>query len=377
MINASVKIHTGHLQIQASGYHEKKRMRMVVPKPEKVASIIETIEEVDAFTLRANAFSLVSSKNRTYGALVLGIDPTRELRVSTLKRTTIEGAYFPETLMVSELVPTASELVPAMVGHLLAKNLGLSVGDELTIMGQGRDGSVAATVATVIGKYKSGLDDFDRNTVQIPLKQFQEIYAMGEAVHEVVVIGNTLKNVPRIKKAVVEGIAKQYPEADLAVLDWEALVPGLRQAISMDLVMGVIMYFILVIVVAFSILNTFLMAIFERTHEFGVLMAIGTKPGRLTKVLIAESAMLTFLGIISGMITGILITLYFQSTGVDVSGSSELLSQYGISGKIYPRLSWFTMLAGPFAVFVITFLSALYPALKIRKMKPIEAMSHV
>jgi ABC-type lipoprotein release transport system permease subunit len=158
------------------------------------------------------------------------------------------------------------------------------------------------------------------------------------------------------------------------VLDWNELIPGLRQSIEMDLISGLIFYLLLVLVVAFSILNTFLMAIFERTREFGVLMALGTTPGRLTKVLLIESMTMTLLGIVGGIMIGSLITLYFQTYGFDISGASELLNQFGISGRIYPKLTWLSAISGPLAVLVITFLAALYPAIKVRKLQPVEAM---
>jgi ABC-type antimicrobial peptide transport system permease subunit len=154
-------------------------------------------------------------------------------------------------------------------------------------------------------------------------------------------------------------------------------MPGLRQAIEMDLVSGLIFYGLLIIVVAFSILNTFLMAIFERTKEFGVMMAIGTTPRRLTKVLLVESMAMTLIGIIAGIILGIVVTYYFQVHGIDFSGGSELLSQFGISGKMYPKLSLLSVSIGPFMVLFFTFFAALYPALKIRKLRPIEAMTAV
>jgi ABC-type antimicrobial peptide transport system permease subunit len=119
------------------------------------------------------------------------------------------------------------------------------------------------------------------------------------------------------------------------------------------------------------------MAIFERTKEFGVLMAIGTTPGRLTKVLLIESMTITWIGTIAGMIIGSLITIYFQSQGFDISGASELLDRFGITGRIYPKLSWISAISGPMAVLMITFFAALYPALKIQRMQPIEAMRAV
>jgi ABC-type antimicrobial peptide transport system permease subunit len=154
-------------------------------------------------------------------------------------------------------------------------------------------------------------------------------------------------------------------------------MPGLRQSIEMDLISGLIFYLLLLLVVAFSILNTFLMAIFERTREFGVMMAIGTTPGRLTKILLIESMAMTFVGVVVGILTGSLITIYFQSHGIDFSGASELLSQFGITGRMYPKLSLLSAVSGPLAVLVITFFTALYPALKVRRMHPVEAMRAV
>jgi ABC-type lipoprotein release transport system permease subunit len=197
---------------------------------------------------------------------------------------------------------------------------------------------------------------------------------MQGAVHEVVIIADALRNIAAIKTAIQAGLSSLKLKKPLTVLDWDELMPGLRQSIEMDLVSGLIFYLLLVLVVAFSILNTFLMAIFERTREFGVLMAIGTTPGRLTKVLLIESMTLTFIGIIAGILIGSLITLYFQAHGIDISGASELLSQFGITGRMYPKLSWLSATSGPLAVLIITFFAALYPAIKVRRLRPVEAM---
>ena len=197
---------------------------------------------------------------------------------------------------------------------------------------------------------------------------------MQGAVHEVVVIADSLGNIEAIKTNLEKGLSSLNLTKPLMVLDWDELMPGLRQSIEMDLVSGLIFYLLLVLVVAFSILNTFLMTIFERTREFGVLMAIGTTPARLTKVLLIESMTMTFIGIVTGIIVGSLITLYFQAHGIDFSGASELLSQFGITGRMYPKLSWLSAVSGPLAVLMITFGAALYPALKVRRLQPVEAM---
>ena len=164
---------------------------------------------------------------------------------------------------------------------------------------------------------------------------------------------------------------------DLVVLDWKELMPGLHQSIQMDLYSGLIFYVILIIVVAFSILNTFLMAVIERTKEFGVMMAVGLTPGRLTRLLLIESVGMTMVGIISGIILGSIFTLYFQVHGIDFTGASEMMSQFGVSGRMYPKLSLLSATLGPAIVLSITFLAALYPALRVRRLKPVEALLHV
>ncbi len=363
MINAAVKLQTGHLQVQAAGYHDTPDIRKVVAEPENVGELMEAEPSVSAWTPRSEAFSLISSADRTYGAMVVGIDPRREPSVSTLADLIRDGTFFDDT--------DAAEM---LVGRLLARNLNLAVGDELTVLGQGRDGSVAATVLTVRGIFSSGQDDFDRSVVQMPLGYFSEVYFMRGAVHKVVGVCDRLSDVAGAKAAIAEGL--DDIEGELTVLDWDELMPGLMQAISMDLIGGLIFWLLLIIVVAFSILNTFLMAVFERTRELGVMMAIGTRPGRLSRIILAESGIMTLVGVGIGVGLGCLVTLYFESRGIDVGGASELLAQYGISGRMYPRLSVVSASLGPAMVLIITLLAALWPAWKVRRLTPVAAMSH-
>ena len=370
MIDSSVKISTGHLQIQARDYRKNHEIRKVIPDPHPILRILDQTPNILAYTTRASAFAMASSANRTYGVMVVGIQPPSEARVSTLGQIVTQGTYLSAR-------PDARGFYGALVGRLLAHNLRLSVGDEVTLLGQGRDGSVAAAVVKVQGIYSSGMDELDRNAIQIPLAAFQDIFSMQGAVHEIVIVGHALSEIPHLKAELQKRLKGLKDEPPLVVLDWDELLPGLRQAITMDLVSGAIFYLILIMVVAFSILNTFLMAILERTHEFGVMMAMGTRPGRLTRLVMAESAGMTLIGVAAGVLAGILLTGYFQVHGIDISGSAELLRQYGIPSRIYPRLSLLSVAVGPAAVLLITLTAALYPALRIRRLRPVEAMSYL
>lgn len=363
MIDTAARIHTGHLQVQADGYNGDKDIRKTVTDPEKIGRLIRSIPEAKAYSFRANGFALVSSENRTYGAAVFGVDPGKEAAVSRIKNLVQTGSY---------LGPGDYDQV--LIGDLLAKNLKIGHNDELTLLGQGRDGSIAAAVVRVKGIFRSGQDEFDRNTIQVPLTFFQETFSMGDAVHEIVIIADALDSIPLIKEAIENEL--ENTDQNLVALDWKELIPGLSEGIAMDLVGGLIMYFLLILVVAFSILNTFLMAILERTREFGVLMAIGTTPRRLTHLLLTESMCITLLGICIGSLSGCIVTLIFQHYGIEISGASEILKEFGISGRIYPRLSVLSATIGPVTVFFITLVAALYPALKVQRLKPVEALAY-
>ena len=362
MINASVRISTGHMQIQAPGYNEKQEIWKTVDNAGDITALLATVPEVTGFSPRSQAFAVASGRNRTRGAMVIGIDPAKEPHISTLHNQMREGDYL-----------TVSDTGRAIVGNLLAKRLKVGVEDEITLLGQGRDGSIAATVVRIAGIYSSGIDTFDRATLQIPLSDFNDIFAMNGAVHTVVVTVERLSQVKQVKNFLAQHQILEH----LIILDWAELMPGLEQSIKIDLVSGIIMYVVLIVVVAFSILNTFLMAIFERTREFGVLMAIGTRPGRLMKLMLIESMSMTTVGILTGMTAGAAITLFFSRYGISLGDAGDLMAQYGITGRIFPRLSFVSLVSGPLVILVVTFFTALYPALRIRKLNPVEAMKAV
>lgn len=364
MINTAVMIHTGHFQVQAEGYNEKRDIHRVISAPKAVATVLDRIPQVTAYTFRANAFAIAASSERTYGIMVVGIDADREARSSRLKKLVHQGDYL-----------SGSDTFQALIGELLAKNMHVTIGDDITLIGQGRDGSVAATVVTIKGIYRSGRDEFDRSSIHIPLAHFQNVFAMDESVHSVAAICASLKSVPAVVVSAKSQLKALTDQPNLTVLDWQQLMPGLSQSIYLDLVSGLVMYAILVLVVAFSIMNTFLMAVFERTREFGVMMAIGTTRGRLSTVLLLESTMMTLLGIFSGVLLGCAVTGYFQIHGIEISGAAEIFSQFGIPGRLYPKLSLRSVSIGPAVVLVITFFAALYPALRVRRLRPVEAMS--
>jgi ABC-type lipoprotein release transport system permease subunit len=366
MIDAAIKRHTGHLQIQASGYNEEKKMRQVIRDPAEAIEAFEDLPQIKTFSYRANTFSLVSSDERTYGVWVVGVDPVREKQASTIAKVIRQGRYLLE-----------EDTTQALMGTLLAKNLAVDIGDELVLLGQGLDGSMAATVVTVKGIFSTGQPEFDRSSLQMPLSAFQETFSMGQAVHEIVVIGKDLGQLPQLADSTRKRLKDRVPSQDLKALTWQELLPGLEQSIQVDMVSGWISYGILVIIVAFGIMNTFLMAVMERTREFGMLLAVGMRHGQIARLFLMESALMTLLGIVSGIVCGCLVTYYFQVHGFEIPGTQEIMAQWGLSTRLWPRITPISVLLGPALILVITLLTAIYPVLRIYRLQPVKALRAV
>jgi len=363
MIDAAVKRHTGHLQIQAEGYHTDKEMRLVIAHPQDLVQSIQDLSHIKAMSSRGNAFCLVSSEQRTYGVWVAGVDPARERAVTTISRVIREGSYLSDD--------TAYEVV---LGDILAKNLAVELGDELVLLGQGLDGSIAATAVTVTGIFSTGQPEFDRSALQMPLRAFQETFSMGDAVHELVVVATDLEHLPDLARSIRERLASASSSEGLHLLTWQQLLPGLEQSIRVDMVSGWINYGIVVIIVAFGIMNTFVMCVMERTREFGMLMALGMRPSQVARLVLLEAAFMSLLGIALGLVGGCVITYYFQIHGFQIPGAEEIMAQWGLPSRMWPRLSLMSMVTGPAVIVMVTLLTAVYPVLRIFGLGPARAL---
>jgi ABC-type lipoprotein release transport system permease subunit len=359
MIQTALKARVGHVQVQAPEYHDRARLQDALLAPDAVARAIESLPDVAAVSVRGVAVALISSAERTLGAYVAGVDPVREASVSSIAGATREGAYL-----------AGGDTSHAVIGGALAKALRVTVGDEIVLLGDGFDGSVASGVFKVKGLFRSGQPELDRGLIQIPRAAFDETFAMNGAAHEVVVVGRDLDRLPELTAAIGRALPGGEP---LAVLPWPDLIPGLQQAVELDRLSNWILYAILILVVALSLMNTFLMAVMERTREFGVLLCLGMTPRRLMRVVFSECALLALLGVCAGLVLGALGTAYFQVHGLEVPGA-EMFSRWGLPSRLSPRLSWGSALAGPALVFVVTVATATFPIARIRRLDAVHAV---
>lgn len=360
MIDNTLKSYTGHMQIQREGFNDDPKIRSsfkaIIPLAENLRKQLGTTR----IGARGLAFAMTSSEQRSYGLQILGVEPDFEPNVSSLPGLINKGRYFSNSY--------AEEIV---IGSVLARILRVDIGDELTLLGSGRDGSFAAGVVIVTGIFDSGNTDIDRSMAQLPLGYFQSLFGMQDQGHSIVINADDLSRAAPLQEK-ARAILRENDE--LVVLGWKDLLPGLQQAIQADLASAWFMYTVLIVLVAFSVLNTQLMSVLERTREFGVMLALGFKPARLSRLVITETLIMSALGLTMGVLLGVMLTYYLSIVGFSYPGMEDMASRFNLPDRMYPGLSFLSIFLGPGIVFIFSILASAYPALRLFKLQPVSAM---
>jgi ABC-type lipoprotein release transport system permease subunit len=361
MIENTLKTLSGHLQVQPDGYQDNPKLRSSIDDIDTLAENLRRALPGARVAPRAAAFALASSEQRSFGIQVTGVQPAAEPGLSTLPGLVTQGRY----------LRAGDEIV---IGSAMARNLKVGIGDEITLLGSGYDGSFAAGIVEVVGLFESGARDLDRNFAEVPLPYFQDVFAMGGRGNTLAVAVDTLDAVPAAVHAARQAIRARQ---GLTVLDWNELQPGLRQAIQADMSSAWFMYGVLIVLVAFSVLNTQLMSVMERTREFGVISALGIRPYRLASLVLLETALMALIGFVLGLLLGALVAGYFHVYGFSYPGMAEVADRFNLPAEMYPSLTPLSLLLGPSVVFLFCLLAAVYPALRLLRLQPVAAMRAV
>ena len=365
MIDLASRLGSGHVQVQQPGYHDDPRVRNSMPNGTELTRRLAELPGVVAAAPRAEAFALLSAmsasgEERSFGAQVVGVDPALEPKVSDFAKSLTAGAY----------LASAGD---AALGAGLARNLGVAVGDELVVLGNGREGDVAALALTVGGIFETGIADVDRAIVMMRLSAMQEAFAMGDAVHRVVLRTASISDVPALTDAVREALAGEA----LATLDWQTLMPDVEQSLRLDALMGNLMYGVLLILVAFTIVNALVMTVFERTREFGMLLAIGMRPASVMAMLQIEAFAMWALGTAMGVGLVLGPVAYLQAFGFSVGdeiGAMGNRSGFLMPDRLHAALDARALLLSPAVVCVATLAAAFFASFRLRSMRPVDAL---
>ena len=362
VIEKFTKSYTGHLQVHKNGYLDKPSIYKSLDDYASLSKEIEKIPGVQSWTPRVFAGALASKDKKTSMARIIGIDPDSEAKTTSIKMKLKEGEFLPVTSEIKNNI---------IIGAGLAETLKLKLGEEMVLVGQGADGSISNDIFIVSGILKGDVYSKDRNYCYMDIKMAQAFLSMDTNFHEIAIIVDDYKNADQAALILSQKFSQAGKEK-LEVLPWAQVEKQFYNTMVFEKKGMRICLIVIVIIVAIGVLNTVLMTILERTTEYGVLRALGTRPLTLFWMIVLESAGLAIISIIIGFILSFTLNYWFSIHGIDYPnpidiGGFTITTMYGL---IY---------AGAFTgPAIVTFFTALFvsifPAFRAMKISPVEAM---
>jgi putative ABC transport system permease protein len=358
-----VRMFSGYLQVQVEGYEKNPTLQQNFAYDNRIQGVLKSDQKIEAFTPRIYAEGLAAFRQSSLGVSIMGVDVQSEPQVTTLLGRVNAGSP-----------PSDSGSGSVVVGLTLARNLSAGIGDEIVLLAQGADGTLGNRQYRISGTVRTGNPEMDRGMVFMGLRTAQDLLAMEGRVHAVAVSLRDLQDVP-VVRGDLEG---KLAGTGLAVLSWEDLLPEMRQHIQMDNISGILFLGILIIIVAFGILNTILMSVTERYREFGVTLAMGMSPSRLVFVVMLEAALIGLVGLVLGNVLAFGVNGYIVANPIYIGENLGAISEeYGFLPMMYSTLRFHVFLNSSLAILGITILSCLYPAYRVWKLEPIQGMRHI
>jgi len=320
--------HTGHIQVHKDNYLRRPKIYKTIDDREALETVLTNNDEVSNFSPRVFAPALAYAGNKTSPVRVLGVDVVREPTTSRLAQKVKKGTYF-------DAKPGGDGYFKAMIGQTVADMLLLDIGAEIVLISQGADGSIANDIfiiSAVVGNRTS----YDRLGVYLPLEAAQMFLSLGNRVHEyAIIVENKNSN-----KAVARNLQDELP--GLKVSPWQEVEETFYRTMQADKQGNHFTLGIVIFIVFIGVLNTVLMSVLERTREFGVLRAIGSRPFEIIKMIFLETNLLACISICIGVILSIPLIAWFTYVGILLP---EPIDMSGIE---------FQFMTGEFSWFVFT-----------------------
>jgi ABC-type lipoprotein release transport system permease subunit len=357
----ATQLATGEVELHAPGYLSDRSLYKVLSHPQEVLKRLSK-DRLNAVP-RVYGYGLVSQGTKSAGALFWGVEPDAERRVFKLPKHLLEGRFLsPETPM------------NIVLGKKLARSLNAQVGSELVVVVQGADGSLGNDLFTVCGILKAAGDVVDRNAAIIRMSDFRNLFVLPQGTHEIAV--NTRGAVPleRLRNLVGE----LAPGAE--VKTWQDLLPVLSDMLHISNASMVVFAAIFFIAGGLGVMNTMLMATYERIPEFGVLKALGATPWRIVRDVCTEAWLLAAVATILGALVGVGASLVLQRVGLDTSSYAG--AETTIAGVAFDPI-WRAAFRPAMVVrtvlpmWIMCVLAALYPAALAARLDPVKSMTHV
>jgi len=359
MIRNAVATHMAHIQIHKKGFTDNPVLKKYIKDPAPVISDVESDPDVASYAPRVKCQGLASSAYSSSNVSIIGIDPALERRLTIIQEKLVEGNYIP---------PGGGD--GAMIGADLSRKLEIEVGDKVIVTGQSLGGELKAEAFEVVGIYRTSDPTLDKYSIYVPIVSAQKFFGMGEAVNEIAI---DVKSEGMIDSTVAS-LKKTISDPGLEILSWRQVNPALVQFIQLDDISLYIMIFIIAVMIGLEVYNTLLMSILERTREFGVMLAIGTKPRGIVAIVIMEALFMAVIMTVLGCAAGGLTSLYFVYHPIDFSIFSSGMEMFAVSNLIHFSLGWKHFIVSSLIMFFLVVFAALYPAFLASRLKPVDAI---
>jgi ABC-type lipoprotein release transport system permease subunit len=362
MVQNSISTLTGHIQVHQRGYRDDPAIENSLSEPEELEAALQRLLPSEAhWTSRVRVSAVVSNARHSKGINLLGIDPVREARVSFIGDAVTQGRY---------LDPGENHGI--LIGEALREKFDTDLGRKLVLMSQDTGGEIASRAFRIIGIFRAELEATEKQYVFVTLSAAQKMLKLGEGVSEVAILLSSHKGV----EPIAENLRNGLTFGDYEVHPWTEILSFLTAILSLYDWSIFLWFLVIFIAMGFGIVNTMLMAVFERFREFGLLKALGMKPGWIVLAVLIESSFLLIIGLGLGNGLGILSHYLLKGSGIDLSSLAAGMEYAGMSRVIYPNLHFKDVVMANLVVFVLGLFVSLYPALKAARISPVEAMVH-
>jgi putative ABC transport system permease protein len=358
LIENTAGFQTGYAQIHGKGFWDSRSIDDSFVLTDSLTRQTEQIRHITRTTPRLEIFTLISSGEITDGVLVTGVAPAEENRFTKLKDRLVEGAY---------LRPEDTDI---LLAKGLAEHLRVGVQDTVVLLGQGFHGITAAGKYGVVGLVEYPMPEMNNRMAYLSLTEAQRLAGAPDRVTALAIMIDRQDHLPGVMKELEGRFGDRYE-----VMSWEQMLPGIVQSIEADNASGLIMLLIIYMVIGFGILGTVLMMTMERAREFGMMVAIGMKRGRLRLVAILESLMLTFVGVLTGAALGVPVLVYLYFHPIPLKGQArEMMISYGWDPVLPFSLDPMIFVWQALIVLVIALIASSYPVWRISRVDPVQAL---
>jgi ABC-type lipoprotein release transport system permease subunit len=350
----------GHVQAHAPGWRRTRAMDKTLRDATNMVALVRSDPAVVGVDARIYAPALAALGDEGFGVVVVGVD--------------LREASRPSRLLEGLRIDVGDREV--LVGHLLAAQMGVAKGARIAIVGQGVDGSLANDLFTVAGLVRTSVDLVNRQAVIMPIRAAQDLFALSDEAHELVIYARDAS----AAQALATRLGQLPSLAKYEVLDWRSAEPGMNELVQLVESMWIFVLALVFVAAAAGVANTALMSTFERTHEFGMLLALGTSPSRIVVMIVLESLALGAAGAGLGAALGIALVEWAAHGGVDFAaltgGGPTNLSAFGMNFSliIHPRLTPVDVVRVVAAVMITSLFASAWPAVRAARLHPARAL---